>query len=561
MNTAQTIPHGRTCWILLALSLVVSACSGGPVDDETALEVQAPVPFEGAFRTPVQLARRMSLDIRGEFMDVNEIDLVQQDSDNIDTLLDSWLQEDGHRSQLIDLFSSMLLTKVDKFNVTEADFYLSEDQAYDFVRAIGEESPRLMAHVAMSDGPWTDVVQVDYTMANSVLSQIWNLEPIDAQPVDSNTWVRARYADGRPALGVVATNGIWWRYYTTPNNKSRARAAFLTRLLVCDDILSTAVTSPSSLQVDAQNIDDFVRTDPGCLSCHQTLDPLAASLYGFWQHDMHDVVELSIYHPEREWDGERDLQLDMAWYGKPISAPAELGERIAEDERFYPCAVSSLAERLWRRPVLAIDEGRIETIAHQVSSENGRYREIFKALLNSPEYQILIPRDSTDSRSASTAKMMTAHQIQHSIQELTGFEWTDSTLDLLDNDEWGYRMLLGGIDGRSTTQWLEAPSATRQLTLKRLSQLASEHVVSEAIEMNGHELFLNLNPASIGAGEEAFETIVSSWRLRLMGEAPTQTEMEILQSRFMQAENAFGRETAWISMLSVFLRDTNTWLY
>ena len=113
-------------------------------------------------------------------------------------------------------------------------------------------------------------------------------------------------------------------------------------------------------------------------------------------------------------DGERDLQLDMAWYGKPISAPTELGERIAEDERFYPCAVSSLAERLWRRPVLDIDEGLIETIAHQVVQQDGRYGGYTKTILNSPEYQILIPSDSTDDRGASTAKMMTAHQIQHS---------------------------------------------------------------------------------------------------------------------------------------------------
>ena len=555
----QTLFKEKICWLLSVV--IVAACSGGATEEESAVDVKPPVAFEGAFRNPVQLARRMSIDVRGEFMDADEIALVQADVENIDVLLDGWLQEEGHRQQLVDIFSSMLLTKVDAFNVTEADFYLSEAQAYDFIRSIGEESPRLMAHIAMSDGPWTDVVQADYTMGNSILSQIWNLEPVDDVPVDVDTWVQVRYTDGRPPLGVVATNGIWWRYYTTPNNKSRARAAFLTRLLVCDDILSTAVTSPSSLQVDANNIDDFVRTDPGCLSCHQTLDPLAASLYGFWQHDMHDVVELSIYHPEREWDGERDLQLDMAWYGKSISAPAELGERIAEDERFYPCAVSSLAERLWRRPVLDIDEGRIETIAHQVSQHSARYRDIFKAILNSPEYQILIPADPTDVRSAATAKMMTAHQIQHSIKELTGFNWTDATLNLLDNDEWGYRMLLGGIDGRSTTQWLEAPSATRQLTLKRLSQLASEYVVSTAIEVDGHDLFLGSNPLDVSADEQQFIDIVTSWRLRLMGEAPDQSEIEVLQDRFQEAEVAFGRETAWTSMLSIFLRNTNTWLY
>ena len=45
---------------------------------------------------------------------------------------------------------------------------------------------------------------------------------------------------------------------------------------------------------------------------------------------MHDVIELSIYHPEREWDGERDLDNTMGWYGKPLRAPADLGAKIAE---------------------------------------------------------------------------------------------------------------------------------------------------------------------------------------------------------------------------------------
>lgn len=553
--------HSLRCVLAWAPLLFAASCKDETKSPVDQVQVTEPVPFNGIERSTLQRARRMSMDVRGEFLDTEEVDRIQNNPEELSRMVDEWMQEEGHQSQLIDIFSSMLLTKVDEFNVTEADFYLNENQADDFIRSVGEESPRLMAHIAMSNVPWTDVVQVDYTMSNSILAQIWGLQGREDQPTSPDTWVPATYTDGRPPLGVVATNGIWWRYYTTPNNKSRARAAFLTRLLVCDDILSTAVTSPSSLQVDAQNIDDFVRTDPGCLSCHQTLDPLAASLYGFWQHDMHDVVELSLYHPEREWDGERDLQLEMGWYGKPISAPAELGERIAEDERFYPCAVSSLAERLWRRPILDIDEGRIETIAHQVSSSGGEYAKIFKALIESPEYTVVVPDDANDKRGVSASKMMTAHQINSAVRALTGFEWTDDTLYLLDNDEWGYRMLLGGIDGRSTTQWLEAPSATRQLTLKRLSQLAAEHVVNAAIENGGHELFLNANPTEISTTDQLFLEIVSSWQVRLMGTEPSQVELDSLTVNFEQAEALFGRQAAWTSMLSVYLRNTQTWIY
>ena len=110
------------------------------------------------------------------------------------------------------------------------------------------------------------------------------------------------------------------------------------------------VTSPLNIQADDGNLESLVKTEPACVSCHRTLDPLAATLYGFWQHDMHDVIELSIYHPEREWDGELDLDLQMAWYGTPLSAPAQLGEAIAADERFYSCS-ATISQRLWKTSV------------------------------------------------------------------------------------------------------------------------------------------------------------------------------------------------------------------
>ena len=113
-----------------------------------------------------------------------------------------------------------------------------------------------------------------------------------------------------------------------------------------------------------------------------------------------------------------------------------------------------------------------------------RWRAIqpYLALLDSQSIKCFA-NDTDDPRSVSSAKMMTVIRCTHS--RINGFVWKPN---LLDNDEWGYRMLLGGIGGRSTTQWL-SPSATRQLTLKRLSQLAAEHVVSEAVMAGDHELF------------------------------------------------------------------------
>ena len=526
--------------------------------DETVLPAE-PTPLKGIPLPTMQLARRISLDVRGEFLNLEEIQALRESPSALDGLIESWLQSQGHEEQLVDIFSSMLLTKVDEFNVTQSDFYLADELEQEFVRSIGEEAPRFMAHIATSDVPWSQVVTADYTIANSILQDIWELEPVDEM---ATGWQPMRYTDGRPPLGVLATNAVWWRYYTTPNNKSRARAAFVSSLLVCDDILTRTVVDPPNVQATDGNQEDLIKTEPSCVYCHQTLDPLAASLYGFWQNDMHDVIELSIYHPEREWDGERDLGNSMAWYGKPMRAPADLGLRISEDERFLTCAAEQLAERLWRRELVPEDDGRIETMVYKMRQQNQQYSVLFQEILNSPEYRLGSEEDSADVRSVSAGKMMTAHQIRWAFEDLTGFRWESNGLDLLDNDEYGYRILLGGIDGRSVNRWQQAPSLTRQLTLKRLSQMSAEHAVSIAwIDPYALDVFNQQDISNLSSESANFDEIVAMWYLRLLGVEITESELNIYRQRFAEVEEDSGREQAWTMALSVTLRNSHTWVY
>ena len=82
----------------------------------------------------------------------------------------------------------MTLTKVDEFNVDHQDYYLDDSKSFQFVQSIGEEAPRLMAEIASEDRPWTDVVTVDFTMADELLIDIWDLEPVEGNPGNENSW-------------------------------------------------------------------------------------------------------------------------------------------------------------------------------------------------------------------------------------------------------------------------------------------------------------------------------------------------------------------------------------
>ena len=77
-----------------------------------------------------------------------------------------------------------------------------------------------MAYVAGTDLPWTEIVTSDVVMTNDLLVNIFPIEYVDGTepptveslvPADMNI-ILGSYQDGRPPVGVLSTNGLWWRY-------------------------------------------------------------------------------------------------------------------------------------------------------------------------------------------------------------------------------------------------------------------------------------------------------------------------------------------------------------
>ena len=266
-----------------------------------------------------RLTRRLSLDIRGVLPSKEEIDTALQN--DVSTTIDTFIHSEEHSKQLLSLFNFWFKTRVDTFNLTERDYHLPQDQAFPLIQSVGEEPLRLMAYVATHDMPWQESVRTDLTMANDLLVDIW---PIERESTEEE-WHTARYTDGRPSGGVLMTNGLWWRYYTTPNNFSRSRAMVLSELFLCENYLHKPIKFQAPALLERESLNEFIRTDPACIGCHSTLDPIAAALFGFWWYDLYDTAEMSFYHTDREPLGEFYLEQEAAWFGKPIQAPVELG--------------------------------------------------------------------------------------------------------------------------------------------------------------------------------------------------------------------------------------------
>jgi hypothetical protein len=474
-------------------------------------------------------------------------------------LTDEFLIDPHHEDHLRSILAEWLLTRIDTFNVDHLDYRLPEEQAFSFVQSVGEEPLRLMAHIGAQDASWTEILTADYTMANDLLLSIWPLEALE----EEGDWKKARYTDGRPAGGVLMSNGLWWRYYTTPNNFSRTRAMALTNLFICENYLERPIKfdAPSLLERDSLN--EVIRTNPACIGCHSTLDPIAASLFGFWWFDLYDTAEMTSYHPEREQLGRYYLEQDPAWFGIPIQSPAELPLLVAADERFTSCTVERMAGLFWKRAVDISDFSHLIKLKNDFIDSDLRLRGLLRALISSPPYRVGSPFSGEDDPDLMTRRMLSVDQMTKSIERLTGFRWIEEGVDVFENDTVGYRILAGGVDGIQATQSARLPSVSRQLSVKRLAQFASSYALERELEMESAErtLFPNIDLLTLSPDDSEFSDVITRLYRLFHGKAPSEERIALDKEMWQQVSLQSDAQQGWASLISVLIRDPAFWSY
>ena len=483
--------------------------------------------------------RRVSMDLRGFPPTEDELDALEQDPNSWRTLRDTYLEEDHLNERLVHIFAERWHTRVDVFDIEVFDYGLPATLEYAFERAVGEEPLRIMSRVVTEDLPWSDIVLADWTMANDILASVW---PLD-YPSGETGWTVAEYTDGRPGVGVLATNGLWWRYNTDESNMNRRRAAAISKLLLCEDYLVRPVAF-SEADTTAEATADAVHSDPYCLACHASLDPVAASLFGFWWLSLYSEIEETTYHPEREALWEQFLGVEPAWYGTPISGLPDLGVSIARDSRFYTCAIETFAEPLWRRATTADDGDLLESLRIQFLRDDLSAKSLIAALTETEPYLDASPR------------MVTHDQFSASLETLAGFRWIYDGFDQLDSDlPKGHRLLLGGVDGEAIRTPQRTPGFTWALVVKRAAEAAASTVVKRELIDEGERIMLLEVTTTDRPGNPAFTRELQSLHRRLYSVPADQAWLDDMETLWTDVLASNPATVAWQTVLAVMLRD------
>jgi hypothetical protein len=507
---------------------------------------------------PREQLLRLSVDLRGRHPREDELLAIEADPALYPWYVDRWLSGPDFVDRMTEVWAGRLLT------MTGETYDLSVEGATDeeIAQAIGLEPLALFQEILTQDLPYGQIVLADHTVANPLLAELFALDRAEGEG-----WTRATYLDGRPHAGILTMNTTWLRYPSMGGNANRHRANALSKMLLCDDYLTRPIVL-SRAAVDQLVLDpeDAISENDACQSCHSTLDPLAAHLFGFFEAE--DEVLGILYHPEHE-QGWRDYSgKGPGYYGRPTANLHELAQAIATDGRFADCATQTAFEGLLQRAVQDQDWADLQGHRAAFVDHGQSIKELVRSVLLSPEYRAQATTDPDIATRFSGVRTASPAQLASIVQDITGYRWTFDGVDGLRSNALGLPVLAGGIDSYFVTTRGYEPGVGTLFTQERLAWSAAYDVARHDLDVNRQDdarllLYVTVQDRPETSAERIDAQIrhlyLAATGLPLAVDA---TEPAALTALWAEIWSVEGDATlAWAAVLSAVLRDPRVLTY
>ena len=501
---------------------------------------------------PATLLRRLSLDLRGIPPSLDDYAAVEADPGSLDAIAEAYLYEPGFGERVRDLYAEVFLTRQAVWPVTNEKYGVARNP---YVEAAGQEALRIVSQVAEEDLPYTELVTGNWTMANETLGAFM---PVD-YPDGETGWRKVAYIDQRPAAGILTTSTMWWRFQSTLSNANRQRAAVAARIFLCHDYADRPIDFDSNSNLlDEEAILSALENNPSCVNCHVSLDPLASYFFGFWASNMNGFEELLWYYPAREEEWKNLTGIAPGYFGEPAESGSlgELGQRIAADPRFATCAVSTVAELLFRRELDTDDDSYLTEHREAFLDGDLTIRSLFRSITADPRYRA--SAESTEP-GAIQRKLTVPELLASQVEALTAFTWRNNESELLRSPPPGLLVAAGGVDGVEMTRASRVPNVPMLLIQERLAEAAASHVITQEEQELGSSPLLEGDEFS---AEPSLSTL-RRLRLAILGDpAPADEDLSLDQQLWQDAYDLSGSTAiAWQALLSSLLRDPDLLFY
>ena len=583
-SQSQPRPRRSALVGVLAPALLLSACDKAEEKSAEGTDTASPT----RFRPVTEQLLRASMALRGIRPSLDEYDAVQADPDALEGLVDGWLTSAEFGATVRDMHAEQLRIRSDLYVVPPP---VGDLDGYDFAETFTStnEAPLVLVEEVVLDGrPYTEIVTSQTVRADEITAAIWGYD-YDAS---GDEWQAVEPPDDRLRAGILSDGGLWLRHQSASGNNHRGRANLVASALLCEDFLTRDIVLTSEIDLsDPEAVADALMENPDCVSCHQSLDPLAAFFWGVVPgattgdlisantgdcsgRDAALCYPLQLYYPERaEYEATFGLRTP-GYYGLGDDVSA-LGSYIASDPRFAACTVKRFYGYLTRTPVEDVPLQSQAELLEVLEGHSWDARELARAVVLSEPFTATT-LVSGDEREVVGLQAVRPEQYNRMIEDLTGFSWLSladdlvpctgdvclGEVDLAATDTMGFRSMAGGMDGYRVTLPTTTTTPTKVLTLSRWAAEAAGHVVDA--DLGGSSPRLLTEVSASDTSESAVRDQLATLHLRILGDRVDADSGEVDESWELFEAGLSSRgdaEGAWKLVLSGMLQDPRILLY
>ena len=582
---------------------VADAAPASPPAAVKAVTVAAPLPSlapaaELELLTPEAHLMRVAVALRGARPTPAELAAVRADPSAIAGIVDTYLAAPEFGAMVRDVWTEALLLRVDvgRFVLPAVGPLADRGTEAEYLREVSEEPLRLIEYVAVNDRPFSEIVTADYAIASELAIAVWGATPLaaDAGAQLPAGWKKVAWDSGQPMAGILSSGALWLRHPSNGTNNHRGQAELVSESLLCSGFLARDVPLFNNIDLsDEEVVKTALTTDPGCVSCHQTLDPLASHFFGFpkissgnvrksYEGDTCARPERGFCYPLTEY---REKQAGLwrkrtgrapNFFGLPSQDLRTLAAQIAEDPRFSMCAARRFYGYLMQVDPSDLPDASAAALQDVFIAGGLQVKPLIKAIVLSDDFRAVGARQGSAAAGLVGRKTTRPEQMERLIADLTGFTWMATPgagvgkgagklakkvssfgeVALLSTDRFGYRAMAGGVEGFQVTEPSFAYNPTRMLVQQTLAAEAAAHVVEQdfAAAKGQRRLLQQIDEADTAA--PAVRAQIAALYERVLGErvAADSPEVDAAHALFKRGL-ADGPRRGWSLLVAALLQD------
>lgn len=462
---------------------------------------------------PERLLRRMALDATNRLPTLADLDAVVADPRDYYKLVDAYLSTDAADEALANMHERMW--RLSKTHLADLDYFarigdanlpnpVSEKLR---TRIIGE--PIAMVRYILDQGlPLSQLFATDFTVAHTDVLSLWGLN-VDESAFPEDSLSLSLFSDGRPAVGLLGSQGFWAAMSATHSAHPRNRVASFMRSLLCFEPqdANNHLFYELTAEVLKSDIPATAGLSTPCKNCHAHFEAPSPSLASIGAGE--SFADWLSFSPD-------DAASASTYAGHPYTGIEELAALIGQDPRWHQCEVRRLTETVFQRPAASLDVNNMIRSLESFYRDDLNLKTAAAELFKSKEYGYakVSPKGSGDyATEYSGVRLLNKHQWRGILEQLTAGAGAIEVQDSLD----------AGIEETMTSE-RRVPSGSYWHATDRVARQAAAAIVNTELAdqyaAEARRVFKYL-PDGNGTGATADQLrtqLTYLWRL-LMGES------------------------------------------